>query len=336
MVDDSHQRTALAVVVAFTLLGGASVLLRVWSKRLTRAALRADDYLILAGYVMSIAQCVSSWYYIKTNYVGIHIWDVPTDYNVEPGLIWNFVNQLFYNPCLTLVKLSMLVFLLRLESRSRIVHSLILFSSAVTIGLFLAVLVTDIFQCHPVRYVFDESIAGSCIDQGVFYVATAALNLFTDLLVLSIPIIITVSLQMPVRRKIAVCAILCLGIVATAVGIWRVIILAEGFLSNATDSDPTYSIGFCSSAVEINVAILTACAPSMKAVASRYLPRLLGSSSGPSRYPTSAAYGYGSKLASRSHHTPGDAFELNEVEGSHGTSDQNKTQYAEGSTESLV
>lgn len=80
------------------------------------------------------------------------------------------------------------------------------------IGLFLAVLFVDIFQCTPIAYVYDTSIpGGKCIDQGGFYVSTAALNLFTDIMVLSIPIIITWSLQMPLRRKLAVCVILCLG-----------------------------------------------------------------------------------------------------------------------------
>lgn len=79
-------------------------------------------------------------------------------------------------------------------------------------SLFIAVLFVDIFQCHPVEYVYDMTIpGGKCINQGAFFVSTAALNLFTDIMVLSIPIIITARLQMPLRRKIAVCIILCLG-----------------------------------------------------------------------------------------------------------------------------
>jgi hypothetical protein len=83
---------------------------------------------------------------------------------------------------------------------------------AVVIGLFAAVLLVDIFQCQPIAYVYDMSIpGGKCINQGAFYVSTAALNIFTDIMVLSIPILITARLQMPLRRKIAVCVILCLG-----------------------------------------------------------------------------------------------------------------------------
>ncbi|KAI9927899.1 hypothetical protein ASPWEDRAFT_173550 [Aspergillus wentii DTO 134E9] len=279
MIDDSQQNIALGVIVAFPILGGIAVLLRLWSRYLARSALTSDDYLVSAGYILAVIQSLTSWYYVKTNYTGIHIWDVPKDFNPKQGLIWNFANQLLYNPALTLVKVSILMFLRRLESKSRLVKSLIWISLAVTIGLCISVLLVDLFQCSPVAFVYDKTVpGGKCIHQGAFYVSTAAFNLFTDLLVLSIPIIITWSLHMPTRRKIAVCIILCMGVVATAVGVWRIVMLANAFFPGTPSKDPTYNIGFCSSAVEVNVAVMTACAPSMKAITSKYLPRLLGTS----------------------------------------------------------
>ncbi|RAH78612.1 hypothetical protein BO86DRAFT_290436, partial [Aspergillus japonicus CBS 114.51] len=256
MVDDSHQKVALGVVVAFPILGGIAVVLRSWSRFMTRTRVGPD---------------------IKTNYVGIHEWDIPADYNVKTGLIWNFANQLLYNPCLTMVKLSILFFLRRLESQSRLVNLLIWSTTSVTILLFLAVLFVDIFQCHPIAYVYDISLAnGKCINQGAFYVATAAINLFTDILVVSIPTLITFRLHMPWRKKLAVCLILCMGLVATAIGIWRIILLANGFFPTHPVTDATYAIGFCSSAVEVHVAVVAACAPCLKAVVSRIWPRLFG------------------------------------------------------------
>ncbi|OOQ85092.1 hypothetical protein PEBR_31330 [Penicillium brasilianum] len=327
MVDTHQQNIALGIVVAFPILGGLAVLLRLWSRRLSRSALTSDDYLITAGYILAIGQSVTSWYYIKYNYVGIHYADIPKDYDVKRGLIWNYANQLLYNPTLTVIKLSMLVFLRKLESRSRVVNGLIWGAIAFVIGLFVAVLFVDIFQCQPVAYVYDMSIpGGKCIAQGKFYVSTAALNLFTDCVVLSIPIIITWGLQMPLRRKLAVCIILCLGGVATAIGVWRIVILAEGFLSNKVNLDPTYSIGFCSSAIEVNVAVVTACGPSMKAIASRYLPRLLGTSRGEtSGYGpnTSGSRGRfpGSKLfatnKSQLHSHADDGYEMADPNGGH-------------------
>ncbi|CAG7918222.1 unnamed protein product [Penicillium olsonii] len=264
MLDDHHQKSALGIVVAFAALGGIAVLLRLWSRRLTRTAPTSDDYLIVLGY-------------------------------------WNFANQIIYNPALSIVKVSILLFLHRLNSQSRVVRYLIWVSLATVITLCLAVLFVDIFQCTPVAYVYDMSIpGGKCIDQGAFYVSTAALNLTTDLMVLSIPIIITTRLQMPVRRKIAVCVILCLGGVATAIGVWRIIILAQGFIAKIETPDPTYSIGFCSSAIEVNIAVVTACGPSLKAISTRYLPKVLGSS----RRGTRTGYGTGTGTGSRGRKFP--------------------------------
>lgn len=39
MIDDHHQKTALGIVVAFPILGGIAVLLRLWSRSLSRSAL---------------------------------------------------------------------------------------------------------------------------------------------------------------------------------------------------------------------------------------------------------------------------------------------------------
>ncbi|KAE8145762.1 hypothetical protein BDV25DRAFT_170263 [Aspergillus avenaceus] len=315
MVDDSNQRIALGVIVAFPVLGGIAMLLRFWGRYLSRSALQSDDYFIIMGYILGIGQAVTMWYYVKTNYTGIHFWDIPKDYDRKEGLIWNFATQLLYNPCLTMVKISLLLFFRRLESRSRLINSLIWGTLAFTIALFFAVLFVDIFQCSPVAYVYDQSISGGqCINQGAFYVSTAALNLFTDFLVVSIPILITWSLHMPIRRKIAVCVILCMGGVATVIGIWRLVILAKGFFPSSPPTDPTYDIGFCSSAVEVHVAVMAACAPSMKAIVSKYIPHLLGTSrnGGTSRYGTASASnrfrsGYGH---SRPKSKAGDAFEL--------------------------
>ncbi|KAF9889853.1 hypothetical protein FE257_006943 [Aspergillus nanangensis] len=326
MSDDNIQHIALGVIAAFPALGGIAVLLRLWSRYLSRSALGSDDYFICAGFTLAIGMTVTSWYYVKANYVGYHLKDIPLDYDVKQGLIWDFANQLLYNPSLTMVKISILLFLRRLESKSRLVNTLIWGTMGVTVGLFLAVLFVDLFQCSPVAYVYDKSIpGGSCIHQGAFYVATAALNLFTDLLVISIPIIITWSLHMPLRRKLAVCLILCLGGVATAIGVWRIVILAQAFFPdpNHPNPDPTYSVGFSSSAIEVNVAVMTACAPSLKAICSKYLPRLLGTSHGASnsRYygktgSSSAHQGrFRSGLAYQHHRSTGrgeddDGFEL--------------------------
>jgi hypothetical protein len=71
--------------------------------------------------------------------------------------------------------------------------------------------IVDFFQCQLVRYVYGLDVLGSkWVNQSAFYVSTAALNLFTDL-ILSIPTRITMRLQAPIQRKIVVYFIICPG-----------------------------------------------------------------------------------------------------------------------------
>ena len=41
--------------------------------------------LLTTPQVITIGETATSYRYIQTNYVGIHIYDVPKDYNVELG-----------------------------------------------------------------------------------------------------------------------------------------------------------------------------------------------------------------------------------------------------------
>jgi hypothetical protein len=76
----------------------------------------------------------------------------------------------------------------------------------------IAIFITVIFQCTPIAYNWDTSIAnGHCVKQGPFYVATTSLTLFTDLLVLALPFWIVMGLKMARKTKIAVIGIFFLG-----------------------------------------------------------------------------------------------------------------------------
>ncbi|GAM40104.1 hypothetical protein TCE0_034f12193 [Talaromyces pinophilus] len=226
------------------------------------------------------------------------------------GQVWNYANQLLYNPILSFVKVSVLLFLLRLESRSPVVRYMIFGTMYFTIVLGVSILIADIFQCTPVAYVYDTSIPGGhCIKQGAFYVSTATMTIFTDLLVVVIPMIIVYSLQMPLRRKLMVVGILCLGLVATGVGAWRLDQLIEAFFPTSVNMDYTYSIGFVSSAVEVNVAVISACCPALKSLIGRIAPRFLGTS-GRGTYGKSSNTRYGHGTYIRSNVDPNDSYEL--------------------------
>jgi hypothetical protein len=118
----------------------------------------------------------------------------------------------------------------------------------------------------------------SCFNEKVFSLTTAGLAILTDVLILTIPIAMTWSLQLNLRRKLAVVAVLSLGWVVVIVGCIRFKSFYDFFTKPS--EDPTYSIGVAISGIETNLAIIASCGPAIKAIMSHFAPRLFGSSSG--------------------------------------------------------
>jgi hypothetical protein len=78
----------------------------------------------------------------------------------------------------------------------------------VVVGYNVALLGPLIFPCTPFKKAWDVTIIeGSCIDRTPVFMATAVLNMITDVLLLILPIPMVVKLHMPRVQKMGlVCA----------------------------------------------------------------------------------------------------------------------------------
>jgi hypothetical protein len=69
-----------------------------------------------------------------------------------------------------------------------------------------------LFSCQPIAKTWDLTITyGSCIDVSIIWIFVAAMNSATDILIISLPIIMMWDVRMARRRKIGVIAILMVG-----------------------------------------------------------------------------------------------------------------------------
>ena len=118
---------------------------------------------------------------------------------------------------------------------------------------------------------------GTCVDKISFYLVQSGLAVLTDILILLIPAAMILSLRMEFRKKIAVWAILSLGWIVTIVGITRVVLYYYRFQPD--NIDRSYSVVYTLSGMEVNLAIMTACGPALKALFTRYVPRMFPSRS---------------------------------------------------------
>ena len=65
--------------------------------------------------------------------------------------------------------------------------------------------------CRPFAFNWDKSISGVCGDQALNYVVAIVVNLFLDVVIISLPMPLIWGLQIPSKKKVALCVIFGLG-----------------------------------------------------------------------------------------------------------------------------
>lgn len=203
-------------------------------------------------------------------------------------LFWT--SQLLYKSCILCTKESICFLYLRLFSVGHRRFRITVISSMVFIALYyiIAILLT-IFQCTPVKKSWEKQIPGTCIQLQTFFFANAAFNVITDILVMVLPIPVISKLQITRKQRIGLGLIFCVGILATATSIVRMTTLQTG--SKSTDITWTTTDSTIWSGIEINVAIVCACLPILRAPLQAIFPRLFGRTTVSSKTATDCTHG---------------------------------------------
>lgn len=74
-----------------------------------------------------------------------------------------------------------------------------------------AIFFAILFGCRPVKRNWDLTVPGTCIDKPSLYIATAALGIASDLVLLLMPIPMILRLQMPSRQKLGLIIFFAIG-----------------------------------------------------------------------------------------------------------------------------
>ncbi|KAL2826423.1 hypothetical protein BDW59DRAFT_171819 [Aspergillus cavernicola] len=278
--------TVNGIVISFAAITLVVIVLRLFARMYVLKKMGVDDYLIIFA-------CLFSWAFSSVTVVAVkyglgkHIEDVDPEGMVTYSLnVW--LSSMFYLTCLGFIKTSVCWFYTRLGDKYLTRMSFIMFTVIACQAT--ANVLTAAFQCRPIPKAWDVSIEGTCVNINVFYLANAALNILTDLLTYTLPIRVIFKLQMPRKQKIALVLILCLGLFACVSSIIRITFIPKMLSS----SDATWAISGAMywSAIEINIGILAASIPSFKAIASRFLPRLISEYSSNNAYVQQSGSGF--------------------------------------------
>ncbi|GAQ42207.1 hypothetical protein AtubIFM55763_003599 [Aspergillus tubingensis] len=239
----------------------AGVILRVIARSITSMRLGLDDYFIIVGLFFNVAFSVSI--YITIHYgMGKHIVYV-TD---AKGLTLSItIAECFYCLAICFTKLSILTFYGRIFPQ-RWFRLMTWFMAFVVVAYnFCSVLATWL-QCVPLSHAWDPSVPATCIDYYAVVVFSGVTNVVTDFIILSMPLSVIHQLHMSSRKKRMLASVFALGFGTCIASILRCI---EAQALNSTDSSWDLQGAIDCTSVEICVAMITACMPSMRPLVSK-------------------------------------------------------------------
>ncbi|KAK3385854.1 hypothetical protein B0H63DRAFT_188443 [Podospora didyma] len=270
---DDRRPAIVAVIVTFQALSWISIALRVYVRFfLTKRRMGWDDVLIVIAMCPVLAQAALQLLATKHG-LGLHVIDMDLS-DLTPLLHMIWWSGIMFNLSHLLIKLSYLALYLCLTPNRRIriaTYGGIAFVTAV--GVTFTCL--SIFMCTPIIRGWDKSVLGTCINDEAFLFSNATFNMAADIIVFVIPIPMLWGLQLPLRQRLILLSTFTCGaviLVASAVRINTIF----GLVVPPT-RDPTWDLAplIIWAEIEVNIAIILACAGSFKALMQSLFPSFM-------------------------------------------------------------
>ncbi|KAG9645363.1 hypothetical protein KCU95_g10263, partial [Aureobasidium melanogenum] len=244
------------VVIVFVFLGLAFIILslRLFTRAIVTRNHGPEDWVITAAFCFSITQAVLVLAEVQNGQ------GLPQSMLSEDNIL-NLRKTLYkaiptYLAGLTLTKLSILLQYMRLF-KEKAIHRFI-------VGML-------VFVAAYVHYFWDGIGNAKCMDFKAKWFSDAAVSIVTDCILLSIPMPYLKSLNLPYRQKAGLIAVFALGGFVCLVSIARL----GPLYTIATSADVSRHNGpsaFLSS-MEVNVGIICASLPSLRAITLRTCSR---------------------------------------------------------------
>ncbi|KAL2841874.1 hypothetical protein BJY01DRAFT_217116 [Aspergillus pseudoustus] len=263
---NNAQREIIGVAVAFIVLPCVAVSLRIYGRHLKGVPFDLSDYLIFVGLLSSIAFSSLDISCVLNCGVGHHMRDILAEHGMGPiqQLMKNLVGiQILWAVGNSCVKLSLLSFYCRIFSFPNFI--LVAKATAVFILLWAtAVILGGFLLCQPFAYTWDQTIPGGhCGNQVLSYQITGALNLVTDLMVLTMPMPHLWKLEMRLSHKVPLMCAFGVGLFVCVATIMRLVSLSILDFSDLTINIPDAMIW---GNIEPALGVTLSCIPFMKPV----------------------------------------------------------------------
>ncbi|KAK2016456.1 integral membrane protein [Colletotrichum eremochloae] len=252
------QPWTVQVVVSVTVLAVVSVALRLYSRQIKAQKLWWDDYLIVWSMVWNLF-VVGFIFAMYSAGMGLHADQVELD-SIVMMAKYLVVAEILYAWNLGWTKLSLMLMYYRIF-HIPFFKKMTWFVITFVFAWVICITFLFIFICVPVEKLWYPQLPGHCINQVATWIANAASTIFTDLLILLLPLPQVWKLQLQKAEKIALTFAFGLGFFVVFTSAYRTSVL---FTYTATD--PTYTlaptVGW--TAIEMSAGIVSACLPTLR------------------------------------------------------------------------
>ncbi|RMX79613.1 hypothetical protein D0869_08174 [Hortaea werneckii] len=251
--ESSGASTIVAVAIAFSILSLFACALRLYCKLVFMRGVGLDDAAVLSSFILGTAYCANTIYQTRWGF-GLDDDQIPMENILEYSKV-QYAGGPLYALGILGFKLSLLAVYHQLAGFKKLYRRVLWVTMALVTLNSVAFAFVFAFSCDPPAKVWDNDIAGHCVNEVAFYFAISGATIGLDLLVIALPFPIIKSLQLDVRKKIGLGALFGLGIFVTVVQVLRVESFAK--IKGYTDSQQpiTWSM------IEIHVGCLVACIP---------------------------------------------------------------------------
>ncbi|KAL4911335.1 hypothetical protein BDW74DRAFT_172797 [Aspergillus multicolor] len=274
----ADSRTMIAKATGtMTLLASISVVLRLSSRILNRLGVHWDDWACFGALVFAYG-------YLVTTLVGAvlaadrSLYE-PGEHGVSQITVYLqqliLPNSILYNTSVSLCKMSILLFYIRIFSTSRPLRLAVYIVSAFIGAYWTAVICGSIFMTDPIEAQWKMWIPHRRINTFRFYLTMGSANTVLDLVVLIIPQPLVWGLQMSRRQRVSVSLVFALGGFVCIASIVRIYFMAA---MNMGGPHYTHTNATLWTMIEMNTGIICTCLPMIPSVVQyfhrRYFARI--------------------------------------------------------------
>ncbi|EXA29207.1 hypothetical protein FOVG_19266 [Fusarium oxysporum f. sp. pisi HDV247] len=284
---DSSSRSVeiRAILITFSILSTITVALRIYVRYKVLRSLGWDDRVMAAAQLLAIGSAVAIG--LENNYgLGHHTWEQPKEDYVAYMKAF-YASVIVYNVAMCLVKIGILLQYRRVFAIP-ILQALTFYGLVIMVAWTITIAFLNALICVPVAKFWNSTMPGHCTDPLTVWYVMAGFNLVTDITVFCMPLPVIGSLNLPRRQKIMLLAIFSIGFLTCAISTYRIRTLKAA----ASTKDPNWDNVDAAiwSFLEVTLAIITSCLPTLRPLFSKLMPKFFASSFGRSNRPPD--YGY--------------------------------------------